>query len=269
MVDSVIQQFEELRQTNPLVHNITNIVVMNNTANALLAVGASPVMAHSIAEINEVIAISQSLVINIGTLSESWIKSMYQAASHAQLLGCPWVLDPVGAGISTLRNDTLKQLLSLSPTVIRGNASEIIALADFSQKTAKGVDSTAQSSSALEAAITIQSTYGSIVCISGEIDYIISPTDIIEIHNGSPMMTKVTGLGCSSSALIGAFLGLRKAPIAEAIAGIAILSLAGELAAKRSAGPGSLQMHLLDTLYTLDATTLKQELHIKCYARNK
>ncbi|MDR2285678.1 MAG: hydroxyethylthiazole kinase [Sphingobacterium sp.] len=268
MVHSVIKQLEELKKVNPLVHNITNLVVMNNTANALLALGASPVMAHSPAEIKEVLAISQALVINIGTLSESWIQSMYHAASHARQLGCPWVLDPVGAGISVLRNETLKQLLDLQPTVIRGNASEIMALADFNQGTAKGVDSTAQSSSAIEAAVQLQLTYGSIICISGEVDYIVSPSEIVEIYNGSPMMTKVTGLGCTSSALIGAFLGLRSNVLEEAIAGVATLSLAGELAANGAVGPGSLQMRLLDILYTLDASTLQQELRIKRYARS-
>lgn len=267
MVRSISKQVEELRKNNPLVHNITNLVVMNNTANALLALGASPVMAHSPAEINEVIRISNSLVINIGTLSESWITAMYQAASYAQSIDCPWVLDPVGAGISDLRNDTLKRLLKLSPTVIRGNASEILALADFDQSTTKGVDSTAHSSNALEAAQKLQQIHKSIVCISGEVDYIISPNEIIEIHNGDIMMTKVTGLGCTSSALIGAFLGLRNNTVEETVAGVAVLSLAGELAARNVRGPGSLQVELLDTLYTLDDAMLERELNIKRYDR--
>ncbi|WP_164112416.1 MULTISPECIES: hydroxyethylthiazole kinase [Sphingobacterium] len=267
MVNSIINQLEELRTLNPLVHNITNLVVMNNTANALLALGASPVMAHSPAEIEDVVALSRSLVINIGTLSTSWIESMFKAASHASTIGCPWVLDPVGAGISVLRNEALKQLLSLRPTVIRGNASEILALADFSQATTKGVDSTAHSSSALHAAIKLQDSYKSIICISGEIDYIISANEIIEVHNGHIMMTKVTGLGCTSSALIGAFLGLRNDTVEETIAGVAVLSLAGELAARTAKGPGSLQMHLLDALYNLDTTTLQRELNIQRYAR--
>lgn len=267
MSHSIIKQLEELKKLNPLVHNITNLVVMNNTANALLALGASPVMAHSPAEIKDILAISRSLVINIGTLSASWIESMYQAASYATSIGCPWVLDPVGAGISTLRNGALKHLLSLQPTVIRGNASEVLALADFSLATTKGVDSTAPSSSALQAALKLQDSYKSIICISGEIDYIVSSKEIIEIHNGHILMTKVTGLGCTSSALIGAFLGLRKDTLEETIAGVAVLSLAGELAAKTAKGPGSLQMHLLDVLYNLDTTTLQRELSIQRYGR--
>ena len=268
MAHSIDRQLKALRTLSPLVHNITNLVVMNNTANALLALGASPVMAHSPAEIKEVVDISHSLVINIGTLNEAWVESMCQAAAHAHSKNCPWVLDPVGAGISTLRNNALKKLLALSPTVIRGNASEILALADFTQSTTKGVDSTAHSSTAIEAAQQLQSTYGSIICISGEVDYIISPSEIIEVHNGSPMMTKVTGLGCTSSALVGAFLGLRDNPLEETLAGVAILSLAGELAARVSPGPGSLQLQILDTLYTLDTATLNSKLNIRRYARN-
>lgn len=267
MAHSIIKQLEELRELNPLVHNITNLVVMNNTANALLALGASPVMAHSPAEVKNVVEISKSLVINIGTLSASWIESMYQAASHATTVGCPWVLDPVGAGISALRNDALQQLLNLRPTVIRGNASEILALAGFSQATTKGVDSTAHSSTALQAAIKLQNSYNAIICVSGEIDYIVSANEIIEVHNGHIMMTKVTGLGCTSSALIGAFLGLRNDTVEETIAGVAVLSLTGELAARTAKGPGSLQMHLLDALYNLDTPTLQRELSIQRYAR--
>lgn len=267
MDNAIIQQLELLRAMRPLVHNITNMVVMNNTANALLAIGASPVMAHAKQEVKEVLDIASSLVINIGTLTVETAESMLIAAQYANQIGRPWVLDPVGAGISQLRNELIQKLMQLSPTVIRGNASEIQALHNFEQASSKGVDSTTSSDSALAAGKALQQSLGSIICISGEIDYIISDSEIVEIANGHPMMTQVTGLGCSSTALIGAFLGLGKVPFEEAIAGVATLSLAGELAHNLATGPGSLQLHLYDSLYNLTPESIKKHLKIKRYAR--
>lgn len=266
MESNIIQQLAHLRTKAPLVQNISNFVVMNNTANALLAIGASPIMSHAKEEMPEMLQIVNSLVINIGTLDVEWAKAMIFAADCANELHKPWVLDPVGAGISKLRNETLKQLLDLRPTVIRGNASEIMALHSFEKATVKGVDSTESSNTAIDAAKSLNKTFGSIVCISGEIDYIVSDNEIIEINNGSPLMTKVTGLGCSSTAIIGAFLGLGLNPFEEAAAGVAILSLAGELAALESKGPGSLQMNLYDQLYQMDTATIEEKLKIKRYA---
>jgi len=255
----------QVRETSPLVQNITNYVVMNNTANALLALGASPIMVHSEEELEEVLSFCNALVINIGTLSKQWAENMVKAAFLANNLGKPWILDPVGAGISSLRNETLKKLLELKPTVIRGNASEIMSLQTFSSK-GKGVDSVESSSSALIAGKQLNKDYGSIVCISGEIDYVISKNEITEVANGSPMMTKVTGLGCTSTAIIAAFLGLAKDPYQEAVAGVAITSLAGELAASISKGPGSLQLNLYDTLFNLSKEQISENLKLNRYA---
>ncbi|MFD1770592.1 hydroxyethylthiazole kinase [Sphingobacterium suaedae] len=266
MEHRIIQQLLQLKAEAPLVHNITNFVVMNNTANALLAVGASPVMVHSPREVQDVVQISQSLVINIGTLSEKWADAMLMAAERANQIGCPWVLDPVGAGISSFRNETLQQLLNLKPTAIRGNASEIMALDNFSAFSSKGVDSTADSQDAFVAGQSLQRRYGTQVCISGPTDYIISERAWVEVYNGSGLMTKVTGLGCSASAMIGAFLALRSDPFEEAVAGVSILSLAGQLATDKSNGPGTLQWQLYDTLYNLTAEDLSIHLNIKQHA---
>lgn len=266
MEAAIYRQLQQLRETVPLVQNITNFVVMNNTANALLAVGASPIMVHAKEEIDDVLRLANSLVINIGTLSPIWIESMLKAADLASSLGKPWVLDPVGAGISTLRNDCLRELLSFAPTVVRGNASEILAIHNLSHSGGKGVDSTADSRVALNAAKELNRHYGSIICISGETDYIVSHDNIVEVTNGNALMTKVTGLGCTASALIAAFLGLRKNSFQETIAGVAITSLAGELAAQIAAGPGTLQLHLYDCLYNLDQKTLVDRLNLKQYA---
>lgn len=250
-----------LRAAAPLVHNITNFVVMNNTANALLAVGASPVMAHAIDEIDQVVSLAGALVINIGTLSTDWANSMLRAADRANERQTPWVLDPVGAGISTLRNDTLLQLLNRNPTVIRGNASEILAMHQMGTPGGKGVDSTQSSDQALQAAKDLNQRYGSTVCVSGKIDYVVSDTRSAAIHNGHQLMQKVTGLGCTASALIGAFLALKGDVFQETVSGMAITSLAGERAASVAEGPGTLQLHFYDCLYKLDQQTVHE--HVK------
>jgi hydroxyethylthiazole kinase len=252
----------KVREQSPLVHNITNFVVMNNSANALLAVGASPIMAHALEEIDEMVGICQAIVINIGTLSEHWLKAMYQAADKANISGKPWVLDPVGAGATSYRNSALTTLLDYKPTVIRGNASEIMALAKVNTSITKGVDSTAQSNEAYEAAKFLNQQYGSIVCISGETDIIIDSKSSIFIENGHPLMTKVTGLGCSATAVIGAFIAIIRDKMEAVAAATALFSLSGQLAATKSDGPGSLQMNLLDTLHNISEDSFHQYVKI-------
>lgn len=266
MEDSIINLLEQVRIEKPLVHNITNLVVMNTTANALLALGASPVMVHSPLEVREVVDIAQALVINIGTLSEHTAEAMLVATEHANTIGRPWVLDPVGAGISAFRNDLLSNLLALKPTVIRGNASEIITLYNSNQPNTKGVDSTADSKDALMFGKLLQQHTGSIICISGNIDYILSEKHTVEVYNGHPLMTQVTGLGCSATAIIGAFLAVTDRYFEAAAAGVSFLSLAGELAAQSASGPGTLQLHLYDELYRLNADRIQSSLKIKRYA---
>jgi len=240
-----------VRQQSPLVHNITNYVVMNNTANALLAAGASPIMAHAKSEVRDMVTIAGSLVINIGTLDEYWSEAMLIAAETAHSLGKPWVLDPVGAGATSFRDDVLQQLLQFRPAVIRGNASEIMALAKKNQTTTKGVDSTAQSNEALTAGASLLEQYDAVICISGALDFIIGHKQIIRIGNGHPLMTKVTGLGCSASAIVGAFIAAVENKTEAATAAMALLGIAGELAEKHSQGPGSLQLKLIDKLYNI------------------
>lgn len=240
-----------VREKSPLVHNVTNYVVMNNTANALLAVGASPIMAHAHPEIDEMTNLCASLVINIGTLDEYWIESMLYAAKKASQLNKPFIIDPVGAGATHFRDSTLSKLIALKPTVIRANASEILALAKFNKTKTKGVDSTAQSSEAIEAAKILNQTFGAVICISGETDIIISEGQQILVKNGNALMTKVTGLGCSATAIIGAFIAVIEDKIEAVIAATVLMGVCGEIAAKTANGPGSLQMLLLDKLYNI------------------
>jgi len=240
-----------VRQQSPLVQNITNFVVMNNTANALLAVGASPIMAHAAGELADMARICQALVINIGTLDDQWFESMLQASATAQRSGKPWVLDPVGAGATPYRDSAISQLLAMRPTVVRGNASEIMALAKANSKATKGADSTAASGEALDAAWFIRRQYGSVVCISGEADIVVGEGQPVYIRNGDPLMTKVTGLGCSATAIIGAFVAAVGDTVEAVSAAMALLGICGELAAAVSAGPGSLQVNLLDKLHNI------------------
>lgn len=251
-----------VRQASPLVHNVTNFVVMNNTANALLAIGASPIMAHAPAEIAEMVALCQALVINIGTLDEPFIEAMLLAAKKAKELNKPWVLDPVGVGASLYRKKTVSELLEHKPTVIRGNASEILSLIKTDGTPSKGVDSLAKSETAINAAKMLHEQYGSIVCISGETDIIVGNGRSSFVSNGNPLMEKVTGLGCSCTAIIGAFIATVEDKFEAVTAAMTLMGVCGELAASHSNGPGSLQVNLLDKLYNITEETFKATLKI-------
>ncbi|MBC7004611.1 hydroxyethylthiazole kinase [Photobacterium sp. BZF1] len=251
-----------MRESKPLVVNVTNYVVMNNTANALLAVGASPIMAHSREEMAEMMGFAGALVINIGTLDSQWLPRMIYAVEQANANGKPVVLDPVGCGASQLRTDASRQLAKLADNlIIRGNASEIIALAGESAQS-KGVDALDSSDAAVNAAKALAESHNCTVVISGATDYVVSPDSVVALDNGHEMMPFVTGMGCSHTALTGAFAAVGSNEVSAGISSTAILGVAGEIAAAKSAGPGSLQMNLLDAIYQLDEDTLKTRLKI-------
>ncbi|MCX5848656.1 MAG: hydroxyethylthiazole kinase [Deltaproteobacteria bacterium] len=259
----IYKSIEAIRRESPVVHNITNYVVMNSTANALLAIGASPVMAHAEEEVEEMVNIASALVINIGTLSEHWINSMFRAARQARKKGIPVILDPVGAGATTYRTKTARELINNEPpAIIRGNASEIMALYDDKART-KGVDSAASADAAIEIARRLSETHKCVVCISGATDYIIDKEKIMKIKNGHQLMSRVTGLGCTASALCGAFAAVEKAPFAAAVNAMAVMGIAGEMAAKTAAGPGSLQIHFLDYLYLMSEDDISRLLKVE------
>jgi hydroxyethylthiazole kinase len=249
--ESLIDDLNAVRTKSPLVHNITNYVVMNTTANALLAVGASPIMAHAVDEVDDMVKIASSLVINIGTLSKNWIDGMIKAGKAARERDIPMVFDPVGAGATSYRTNTALQIIKeCRPGVIRGNASEIMALVSEKGNT-KGVDSIVSSESAIHAARLLAKDTGAVIVISGPVDYIIDNQSVIQVRNGSPMMGKVTGLGCSATALVGAFIAVNKNLLVASAHAMTGMGIAGELAANKSYGPGTMQMHFLDALYTL------------------
>jgi len=250
-VKQLIVDLNLIREKSPLVHNITNFVVMNNTANGLLAIGASPVMAHAIEEMEDMVSIASALVINMGTLSKHWVDAMLLAGKAAKARKIPVVFDPVGAGATPYRSETALIILKeCKPDIIRGNASEIMSLAKSNIIT-KGVDSTAKSESALEMGKDLAIKTGAVIAISGKEDFITDGKNVNTVKNGSLMMPKVTGLGCTASSITGAFAAVNRDKLAAASNAMAVMGVAGELAAQKSDGPGSLQVHFLDALYNL------------------
>lgn len=259
-VNQLAEDLNLVRKKSPLVHNITNFVVMNNTANGLLSIGASPVMAHAVEEMEDMVSIASALVINMGTLSKHWVEAMIIAGKAAKTKGIPVIFDPVGAGATPYRSETAMMILKeCKPDIIRGNASEIMSLAK-SDIVTKGVDSTAKSESALELGKELALKTGAVVSISGQEDYITDGQIINTVKNGSPMMPKVTGLGCTASSITGAFAAINKDKLAAASHAMAVMGVAGELAAQKSDGTGSLQVHFLDTLFNLTGEMLIKNL---------
>lgn len=255
---SIFNDVEKIREKGPLVHNITNYVVMNTTANALLALGASPVMAHAVPEVEEMAGIAGSLVINIGTLSDAWITAMFMAAKKAAQRQIPIIIDPVGVGATRYRTRTARELIqSSTPSIIRGNGSEIMALCEQDIAT-KGVDSTSASDQAIDSAKALARDFNCVVCITGKTDYIVSQETIIQVKNGHAMMPRVTGLGCTATALCGAFAAVNPEFDKAAAHAMAVMGIAGEMAAKNAQGPGTLQVNFMDALYQLSETHIKE-----------
>ncbi len=258
---------QAVRTHAPLVHSITNLVVMNFNANALLAVGASPVMAHAHEEVRDMVGIAQALVLNIGTLEPAWISAMQVALQAARARGLPVVLDPVGAGATPYRNAALAELIRAgAPGILRGNASEIMSVAGLAART-RGVDSAASTNDAADAATALAGQLGAVVCVSGAEDLIVDAAGRRAVlANGHPWMTRVTGVGCSASALVGAFAAVQPDPWRATVAAMAVLGVVGELAVERvqaaGAGVGRLQIELLDGLQQLDEASFISRLRM-------
>ncbi len=252
-----------LRQTKPLIHNITNFVVMNYTANALLACGASPVMAHAENEVEEMVAYAGSLVLNIGTLTDVWVAAMLKAGRRATTLGKPIILDPVGSGATELRTETAKSILAWTKvSVVRGNASEILSLAGQNTAT-KGVDSTDSIEDAGRAAKALARELGTTLAITGPTDIVTDGRRTLIIEGGHELMPYVTGTGCSATALVGAFHAIDPDSVSAAATALAFFGLAGERAGAKADGPGTFQIHLLDALYTISPEDLAKGCRIR------
>ena len=251
---------ETVRQRRPLVHSITNVVVTAFNANVLLAAGASPVMTQAHEELEEMVGIAQALVINIGTLDAYSVQAMEIALRAANARGVPVALDPVGAGATRYRNRTLERLLAAGRvTAIRGNASEVMSLAGAEVAT-RGVDSSVGADAALGPARTLAARSGAVVCVSGAVDHVVAPDGrLARLANGHEWMTRITGCGCSLSALVGAFCAVQPDPWRATAAATALMGLAGELAAERAAaqgaGVGTMAALIVDALQQVDAST--------------
>ncbi|KAK6790181.1 hypothetical protein RDI58_013981 [Solanum bulbocastanum] len=249
--------FELVRQKSPLIQCITNFVSMDFMANTLLSAGASPAMIHSVEEIPEFTPKALGVCINAGTLTPDWLPGMKLAAQVANQSKKPWVLDPVAAGGSNFRLKACLELLALKPSVVRGNGSEILALfKGCVDSNSKGVDSVHGSSDAVEAAKSLAQQSGSVIAISGAVDYITDGDRVVCVHNGVPMLQKITASGCSVTALIAAFVAVDPSHAVEATASaLAIFGVASEIGMDMARGPASLRTLLIDSLYGLDEAT--------------
>ncbi|KAL5781520.1 hypothetical protein ACOSP7_006549 [Xanthoceras sorbifolium] len=252
-----------VRDRSLLIQCITNFVSMDLVANTLLSVGASPAMLHSTEEIPDFTPHVHALYVNVGTLSSDWLPAMMAAARLATKLGKPWVLDPVAAGASRFRLNACLELLQLKPTVIRGNASEIIALSQASLAPTTGVDSSHESMDAVEAAKCLAQASGGVVAVSGAVDIITQGNRLVGVHNGVPMLQKITATGCAVTALIAAFVAVDPLHAFEAtVSAFSVFGIAGEMGMEQAKGPASLRMHLIDSLYGLDQVALLSRINI-------
>ena len=246
-----------LRGNKPLIHNITNYVVMNYTANALLAMGASPVMAHAHNEVEEMVSFAGALVLNIGTLTDDWIKSMIMAGRKASEQKIPIILDPVGSGATTLRTDSAKKIIEQTNIdVIRGNASEILSLRHNESKT-KGVDSIHSVEDATETAKILARELKTILAITGPVDLVTNGEIVLHVSNGHPLMGYVTGTGCAATVTIGAFLAIDENPVSATATALAFFGLAGEVAGEKASEPGSFMIEMVNALYSISPEQLK------------
>ena len=246
-----------VREKKPLIHNITNYVVMNYTANALLAMGASPVMAHARNEVEEMVSYAGALVLNIGTLTADWIESMIIAGRKASEQKTPIILDPVGSGATTLRTDSAKKIIEQTNIdVIRGNASEILSLRHKDSKT-KGVDSLHSVEDAAETAKILAKELKTILAITGPVDLVTNGDSTLRVSNGHPLMGYVTGTGCTATVTIGAFLAIDENPVSATATALAFFGLAGEVAGEKASAPGSFMIEIVNALYSISPEQLK------------
>jgi hydroxyethylthiazole kinase len=267
IVAESVRFLAELRARRPLVQAVTNYVSMDVAANVLLAIGASPAMVHAPEEADEFVALASALVVNIGTLSQPFVVSMEAAAAAAHRIGRPWVLDPVGVGATRFRDRTVEGLLYHKPQIIRGNASEIMSVArvaGLAQDAAapKGVDSAHKTDDAREIAIALARHLNCVIAATGAVDLVTDGERIVELANGSPLMAKVTALGCSLSAVVAAFACLAHDRFLTAAAAIAVYGVAGEMAAERAARPGSFRVAFLDALDEIDEANIRARLKV-------
>lgn len=260
-MDNYIKQIAgliaEVRSKKPLIHNITNYVTVNDCANVVLAIGASPIMADDINEVADITAISSALVINIGTLNKRTIESMILSGKKANEKGIPVIFDPVGAGASAMRNETTRAILdTVKISVLRGNLSEVSYVAGLNAAT-KGVDASEadiKSNDSIAVAKTVAEKLGCVVAVTGAVDVISDGKKVVTVSNGHKMLSNVTGTGCMTTALVGSFCGAVKDYFKASVAGVAVMGTAGEIAYEVAGhkGTGSYHIAIIDAISKMD-----------------
>jgi hydroxyethylthiazole kinase len=253
------ETLRRLRERKPLVHQITNYVVMNETANATIALGALPVMAHAREEVEEMVGLAGALVLNIGTLSPPWVEAMLLAGQAANERGIPVVLDPVGAGATRYRTDTVKRILEeVEVAVLRGNQGEVATLVGV-QAEVRGVESIEVGGAAAELARAAGRNLSLVASVTGPVDHVSDGDRVLSVSNGHQLLATVTGTGCMSSAITGCFLAAKpEAPLEAAAEALAAFGMAAEDAAVGAKGPGSFHVALYDALAALEPETLDE-----------
>lgn len=251
-----------IRERRPLIHQITNFVVMNETANITLATGALPVMAHALEEVEEMAAVAGALVLNIGTLTPTWVQAMILAGRSANAAGAPVVLDPVGAGATRLRTESARRILDeVDVAIVRGNAAEVAALCG-QEAEIRGVESVGAGDPA-ELARTAATLLGCAVAVTGPVDHVAASGELIAVRNGHPLLAQVTGTGCMSTTVCACFAAVRRDdPLRAAAEALAAYGVAAEHAATDAGGPGSFRYALHDAMAALDPGALAAEVRI-------
>jgi hydroxyethylthiazole kinase len=252
---------ETVRSSAPLVHNITNLVVQNDTADAIAAVGGIQITLHTLEEAREATTVAFALAINLGTLNEDLLKCARIAVDRANELGRPWVLDPVAAGMTAYRRGAAREFLALRPSILKANASEILALAADAGR-GRGADSVDSVADAGDAARELADRFGTVVVVTGAEDLITDGDRLARVASGHPLMGRMIGSGCMLTSVTGCFLGITDTPFDAALAAVACFNVAGELATEMAGGPGTLKPLFIDALFHLDRDTLTRRLHM-------
>jgi len=261
----IFEIIERIRQERPLIHNITNMVAMNDSANIILAIGGLPVMAHAQAEVREMVRVAGALVLNIGTLTSEQIDSMIVAGEEANNLKKPVVLDPVGAGATHLRTESALRLQErVKLDIVRGNHAEVSILAGL-KGNIKGVESVGSGKNAVEVARSLARKHNQVVIITGKQDIVTDGKTVIEINNGSPMLGTITATGCMVTSLIATFAAVCDDYIMASTGALVCFGLAGERAAVKAQGPGSFKVNLFDEVYNLNEEIICKGLKVNIY----
>lgn len=261
----IFEIIERIRQERPLIHNITNMVAMNDSANIILAIGGLPVMAHAQAEVREMVRVAGALVLNIGTLTSEQIDSMITAGEEANNLKKPVVLDPVGAGATHLRTESALRLQErVKLDIVRGNHAEVSILAGL-KGNIKGVESVGSGKNAVEVARSLARKHNQVVIITGKQDIVTDGKTVIEINNGSPMLGTITATGCMVTSLIATFAAVCDDYIMASTGALVCFGLAGERAAVKAQGPGSFKVNLFDEVYNLNEEIICKGLKVNIY----